>query len=43
MEIDLTKEALDKSECEEFEMALEHESKLCVHKELKCGSGLRSI
>ena len=39
MEIRLIKEALDKSECEEFEMALQHKWKLCVHKELKRGVG----
>ena len=31
----LIKEALDKKECEEFEMALQHKSKLHVYKELK--------
>ena len=40
MEIKLIKEALDKRECEEFEMTLQHNSKLCVYKELKCGVGI---
>ena len=35
LESKLIKEALDKGECEEFEMALQHKSKLRVHKELK--------
>ena len=39
LEIKLIKEALDKRECEEFEMALQHKSKLHVYKELKCGVG----
>ena len=34
------KEALDRRECEEFEMALHHKSKLRVYKELKRGVGL---
>ena len=33
------KEALDRRECEEFEMALRHKSKLRVYKELKRGVG----
>ena len=33
------KEALDKRDCEEFEMALQHKSKLRVYKELKHGVG----
>ena len=40
LEIKLIKEALDKRECEEFEMALQHKSKLHVYKELKCVDGL---
>ena len=39
MEIKLIKEALDKREYEEVEMALQYKSKLCVYKELKCGVG----
>ena len=35
----LIKEALDKRECEKFEMALQHKSKLRVYKELKGGVG----
>ena len=35
LEIKLIEEALDKRECEEFEMALQHKSKLCVYKKLK--------
>ena len=35
MEIKLIKEALNKRECEEFEMPLQHKSKLHVYKELK--------
>ena len=37
LEIKLIKEALERRECEEFEMALRHKSKLCVYKELKRG------
>ena len=39
LEIKLIKEALDRRECEEFEMGLRHKSKLCVYKELKYGVG----
>ena len=39
MERKLIKEALDRRQCEEFEMALRHKSKWCVYKELKCGVG----
>ena len=39
LESKLIKEALGKRECEEFEMALQHKSKLCVYKELKRGVG----
>ena len=39
LEIKLMREALDKRECEEFEMALQHKSKLRVYKELKRGVG----
>ena len=39
MEIKLIKEALDKHECEEFEVALQHKSQLRVFKELKSGVG----
>ena len=39
LEIKLIKEALNKRECEELEMALQHKSKLHVYKELKCGFG----
>ena len=39
MERKLIKEALDRRECEEFEMALRHKSKLRVYKELKRGVG----
>ena len=35
LEIELIKEALDRCECEEFEIALEHKSKLRAYKELK--------
>ena len=35
LEIKLIKEALDKRECEKFEMALQHKLKLRVYKELK--------
>ena len=31
----MIKETLDKRECEEFEMALQHKSKLLVYSELK--------
>ena len=37
MDIKLIKEALDKKECEEFEMAIQHKSKLRVYKEWKYG------
>ena len=40
LERKLIKEALDRRECEEFEMALRHKSKLRVYKELKRGVGL---
>ena len=39
LERKLIKEALDRRECEEFEMALRHKSKLRVYKELKRGVG----
>ena len=39
----LIKDALDRREVEEFEMALGHKSKLRVYKELRRGLGLRSI
>ena len=39
----LIKEALDKRECEEFEMALQHKLKWCVYKELKRRVGLENI
>ena len=39
LELKLIKEALDKRECEEFEMVLQHKPKLRVYKELKCGVG----
>ena len=39
LEIKQVKEALVKRECEEFEMALKHKSKLRVYKELKRGVG----
>ena len=39
LERKLIKEALDRRECEEFEMALRHKSKLLVYKELKRGVG----
>ena len=39
LERKLIKEALDKRECEEFEMAFRHKSKLRVNKELKRGVG----
>ena len=39
LEIKLIKEALDRRECEEFEMALRHKSKFHVYKELKRGVG----
>ena len=35
LDIKLIKKALDKRECEEFEMALQHKSKLRVYRELK--------
>ena len=35
LEIKLTKQALDKIECEEFEIALQPKSKLRIYKELK--------
>ena len=41
LERKLIKEALDRRECEEFDMALRHKSKLRVYKELKRGVGLR--
>ena len=37
---DQIKEALGKRECEEFEIALQHKSKLRVYKELKRGVGI---
>ena len=39
----LIKQAIDKTECEEFEMALQHKLKLRIYKELKQGVGLRNI
>ena len=39
LEIKLIKEALERRECEEFEMALGHNYKLRVYKELKRGVG----
>ena len=39
LERKLIKEALAKRECEKFEMALGHKSKLHVYKELKRGVG----
>ena len=39
LKIKLIKEALDRRECEEFEIALRHKSKLHVYKELKHGVG----
>ena len=39
LEIKLIKEALDKRECEEFEMALQPKLKLPVYKKLKRGVG----
>ena len=39
LEVKLIKQALARRECEEFEMALRHKSKLRVYKELKRGVG----
>ena len=39
VELKLIKETLDKRECEEFEMDLQHKLKLHVYKELKRGVG----
>ena len=39
LEIKLIKEALEKRECEEFEMSWRHKSKLFVYKKLKRGVG----
>ena len=35
LDVKLTKKNLEKRMCEEFEMALQHESKLCAYRELK--------
>ena len=43
-DLKLFKNDLDKGKCEEFEMALQHKSKMCVHKELiKIAVGSRNI
>ena len=43
LELKLIKEALDKRDCEEFVMALQHKSKLRVYNQLKHGVGLKNI
>ena len=43
LDIKLIKKALDKRECEEYEIALQHKSKLIVYKELKWETGFEGI
>ena len=43
LEMKVIKVAFDRKECKKFEMALGHKFNFYVHKELKCGVGLRSI
>ena len=43
MDVKLIKENLDNKVCEEFEMVLQHKSKLHVYKELKVGLGMGNI
>ena len=35
MNVKLIRKALDRRECEEFEVALKHKSKMCLYEELK--------